>query len=167
MSGRRQFLSAVAATLGLTPVVVWFARPAATNDADSRKTFPVAKSDAEWKMLLSSEEYGVLRRGRTEFAYSSPLNKEKRAGIYVCAGCGQQLFSSDTKYNSGTGWPSFWSPLDNAVEVSIDRSWFMVRREVRCARCGGHLGHVFDDGPEPTGLRYCMNGVAMRFEPKL
>jgi peptide-methionine (R)-S-oxide reductase len=167
MSGRRQFLSAVAATLGLTPVVVWFARPAAMNDADPHKTFPVQKSDSEWKKLLTREQYRVLRDGSTEFAYSSPLNGEKRSGVYACAGCGQPLFSSDTKYNSGTGWPSFWSPLENAVEISVDRSWFMVRKEVHCARCGGHLGHVFEDGPKPTGLRYCMNGVAMRFEPKL
>jgi peptide-methionine (R)-S-oxide reductase len=108
----------------------------------------------------------VLRKHGTERAGTSPLNKEHRKGVFTCAGCGQPLFASDTKFESGTGWPSFWQPLDNAIETSSDRSFFMTRTEVHCRRCAGHLGHVFEDGPAPTGLRYCMNGVAMKFEPK-
>ena len=107
----------------------------------------------------------MLREHGTERAFTSPLNNEKRQGTFVCAGCGQRLFSSDTKFESGTGWPSFYKPLAGAVGTTIDRSWLVVRTEVNCARCGGHLGHVFPDGPPPTGERYCMNGVAMKFEP--
>jgi peptide-methionine (R)-S-oxide reductase len=128
--------------------------------------FPVTKTDEQWHEALSREQYNVLRKHGTERAFTSPLNAEKRAGTFVCAGCGQQLFSSNTKYDSGTGWPSFYEPLEGAVGTSTDRSWFVVRTEVHCARCGGHLGHVFPDGPRPTGERYCMNGVAMKFEPK-
>jgi peptide-methionine (R)-S-oxide reductase len=124
------------------------------------------KSDAEWKRTLAPEQYYVLRKHGTERAGTSPLDKTYATGTYACAGCGQPLYSSATKYDSGTGWPSFWRPLDNAVETSVDKSWFATRTEVHCRRCGGHLGHVFDDGPPPTGLRYCMNGVALRFEPK-
>ena len=126
----------------------------------------IEKSDAEWKRELAPEQYRVLRKHGTERAGTSPLNNEKRAGTYKCAACGLPLFPSDTKFESGTGWPSFWQPLDNAIETSTDRSFFMTRTEVHCRRCGGHLGHVFDDGPPPTGLRYCMNGVALEFEPK-
>jgi peptide-methionine (R)-S-oxide reductase len=115
---------------------------------------------------LSVEQFNVLRRHGTERAFTSTLTDEKRPGTFVCAGCRQRLFSSDTKYDSGTGWPSFFKPLDGAVGTSIDRSLFAVRTEVHCARCGGHLGHLFPDGPRPTGQRYCMNGVAMAFEPK-
>jgi peptide-methionine (R)-S-oxide reductase len=125
--------------------------------------YPVEKSDDEWQKRLSPEQYRVLREHGTERAFTSPLNAEKRRGTFSCAGCGAPLFSSETKYDSGTGWPSFWKPLDNAVGESADRSWFMVRTEVHCARCGGHLGHVFEDGPQPTRMRYCMNGVAMTF----
>jgi peptide-methionine (R)-S-oxide reductase len=125
----------------------------------------VNKSDAEWKKLLSPAAFEVLRRKGTEAPYTSPLNKEHRKGIFACAGCGLDLYSSDTKFESGTGWPSFWQPLPNAIETSTDRSMFMVRTEVHCRRCGGHLGHVFEDGPKPTGLRYCMNGVALTFKP--
>ena len=128
--------------------------------------FPVEKTDEEWQRTLSPEQYTVLREHGTERAFTSPLNVEKRDGMFVCAGCGQPLFSADTKYDSGTGWPSFFKPLDGAVATSTDRSWFMTRTEVHCARCGGHLGHVFPDGPQPTGERYCMNGIAMKFEPK-
>ena len=127
-------------------------------------TDAAARSDEEWRKVLSPEQYKVLRKHGTERAGTSPLNAEKRAGTFVCAGCGQPVYRSDTKFESGTGWPSFWAPIDGAVETSSDRSWFMARTEVHCARCLGHLGHVFEDGPKPTGLRYCMNGVAMKFE---
>jgi peptide-methionine (R)-S-oxide reductase len=132
--------------------------------ADTHK-FEVTRSDEEWRRMLTAEQYQVLRKHGTERAGTSPLNREKRSGTFLCAGCGQALFGSDTKYESGTGWPSFYAPLPDAVATSSDRSWFMTRTEVHCARCGGHLGHVFDDGPDPTGQRYCMNGVAMKFEP--
>jgi peptide-methionine (R)-S-oxide reductase len=128
--------------------------------------FDVVKSDEEWKRDLSPEEYAVLRQHGTEPRGASPLNKEKRPGTFVCAGCGQPLFESETKYESGTGWPSFYKPIGDAVGTTEDRSHFMVRTEVHCRRCGGHLGHLFEDGPAPTGQRYCMNGVAMRFERK-
>jgi peptide-methionine (R)-S-oxide reductase len=128
------------------------------------KTFPVNKTTEEWEETLSPSQFHVLREHGTERAGTSPLNVEKRGGTFYCAGCGAPLFSSTTKFESGTGWPSFWQPLDNAVETSEDRSYFMTRTEVHCANCGGHLGHVFRDGPRPTGLRYCMNGVAMKFE---
>lgn len=124
-----------------------------------------AKSDAEWKQELTPEQYRVLREHGTERAGTSPLNLEKRDGMFVCAACGTPLFSSETKYESGSGWPSFYKPLDGAVATSEDRKLFMVRTEVHCATCGGHLGHVFPDGPRPTGERYCMNGVALKFEP--
>ena len=124
------------------------------------------KTDADWQRELSPEQFRVLRKHATERAGTSPLNVEKRDGKYVCAGCGQELFASDTKFESGTGWPSFWEPLPGAIETKTDRSLFSVRTEVHCSRCQGHLGHVFDDGPRPTGLRYCMNGVAMQFAPK-
>ena len=125
----------------------------------------MTKTDAEWKRQLTPQQYYVMREHGTEYAGSSPLDREKRKGVFHCAGCDLPLFSSDTKYDSGTGWPSFWQPLPNAIGTSIDRSLFSVRTEVHCRRCGGHLGHVFEDGPAPTGLRYCMNGVAMTFKP--
>jgi peptide-methionine (R)-S-oxide reductase len=122
-------------------------------------------NEADWRQRLTPEQYQVLRKHGTERAGSSPLNGEKRAGTFVCAGCGAKLFASDAKFESGTGWPSFTAPLEGAVETATDRSWFMTRTEVHCRNCQGHLGHVFPDGPRPTGLRYCMNGVAMAFEP--
>jgi peptide-methionine (R)-S-oxide reductase len=128
--------------------------------------FPVTKTDAEWQETLSPSEYQVLREHGTERAGTSPLNLEKRPGMFRCAGCGQPLFDASTKYESGSGWPSFYAPLDGAVGTTEDRSHFILRTEVHCSNCGGHLGHVFDDGPRPTGLRYCMNGVAMKFEEK-
>jgi peptide-methionine (R)-S-oxide reductase len=129
------------------------------------KSFPVDKTKEEWEETLSPSEFHVLRDHGTERAGTSPLNVEKRTGTFSCAGCGHPLFTSSAKFESGTGWPSFWEPLDRAVETSEDRSFFMTRVEVHCANCGGHLGHVFRDGPRPTGLRYCMNGVALKFEP--
>ena len=125
-----------------------------------------SRTEADWEKALTPEQFNVLRKHVTERAGSSKLNAEKRAGTFVCAGCGQKLFSSATKFESGTGWPSFWAPIEGAVETSTDRSWFMTRTEVHCARCQGHLGHAFEDGPKPTGLRYCMNGVAMGFKPE-
>ncbi|WP_019903444.1 peptide-methionine (R)-S-oxide reductase MsrB [Methylobacterium sp. 77] len=127
------------------------------------EAFAVVKTDAEWKRSLSSAEYAILRGHGTERAGSSPLNAEKRAGRFACAGCDLPLFSSETKFESGTGWPSFWAPLDRAVGTTTDGSFGMSRTEVHCSRCGGHLGHVFNDGPKPTGQRYCMNGAALRF----
>ncbi len=133
--------------------------------AAPEKQFEVTKTEAEWRQELSPEAFKVLRQHGTERAGTSPLDKEYGKGTYYCAGCGQALFSADTKFNSGTGWPSFYAPLENAVETTVDRSLFMTRTEVHCDRCGGHLGHVFDDGPAPTGKRYCMNGVSLKFEP--
>lgn len=162
MITRRDFamLGLAGAALGLT-----IRSSIMDASADTKTPFEVTRSDDEWRRLLTQEQYSVLRKHGTERAGTSPLDKEKRKGTFVCAGCDNALFSSDTKFNSGTGWPSFFEPLPGAVETSTDRSWFMTRTEVHCRRCGGHLGHVFDDGPKPTGLRYCMNGVAMKFTP--
>jgi len=128
--------------------------------------YPVQHSDAEWRELLTPEQYRVLRQHGTERAGTSPLNAEKRPGVFVCAGCGNPLYPSDTKFESGTGWPSFYDPLPGGIGTSEDRSFFMTRTEVHCARCGGHLGHVFEDGPPPTGLRYCLNSAALTLKPK-
>jgi len=134
--------------------------------AAEAETFEVTRSDEEWRKRLDANQYAVLRREGTERPFTSPLNDEHRAGVFVCAGCELPLFSSKTKFDSGTGWPSFYQPLDNAVRKHEDTTLGMVRTEIHCRRCGGHLGHVFDDGPKPTGLRYCMNGVAMLFKPQ-
>ena len=139
----------------------WAVRP--TDAKDNPRAFEITKSEEEWRRLLTSEQFQVLRKHGTEPPWTSPLNKEYGQGIYVCAGCELHLFSSNTKFDSGTGWPSFWAPLDGAIGTSEDTSFFMRRTEVHCRRCGGHLGHVFDDGPKPTGLRYCINGVALKF----
>jgi len=132
----------------------------------SDEKFAVEKTPEEWRRELSPDAYRVLREHGTERAGSSPLNGEHRAGMFRCAGCGQPLFAADTKFDSGSGWPSFFKPIPGAVGTHEDRSLFMRRTEVHCANCGGHLGHVFPDGPRPTGERYCMNGVALKFEPK-
>ena len=165
MASRRQFLYVAGATLGLAPIVAWLGSPTMAN-SPSAGTFPVMKTDDEWRTSLTDEQYAVLRKHGTERAGTSPLNSEKRPGTFVCAGCGQALFSSETKYESGTGWPSFYKPLENAVATTVDKSYFMVRTEVHCSRCGGHLGHLFPDGPKPTGERFCMNGAAMKFNPE-
>jgi peptide-methionine (R)-S-oxide reductase len=151
---------AAAGTLG--PLSLWLASKDSTPPIRD-EAFPLTKSDAEWRTALTPDRYRILRNHGTERAFSSPLNAEKRTGVFVCAGCGQALFSSETKFESGTGWPSFWRPLEGAVGTEIDTSWLMVRTEVHCAKCGGHLGHVFNDGPAPTGLRYCINGLALNF----
>ena len=130
------------------------------------KNFEIQKTDAEWQVMLSPEAFKVLRHESTERAGTSPLDKVYDSGTYACAGCGTALFKSDSKFNSGTGWPSFFLPIDGAVETRVDGSLFMKRTEVHCAKCGGHLGHVFKDGPVPTGDRYCMNGVSLSFKPE-
>jgi peptide-methionine (R)-S-oxide reductase len=160
MSTRRNFMNSLA-VLGLGALPGLMLSPVAR----AAKAYEVTHTDAEWKKLLTAEQYQVLRKAGTERPGSSPLDHEKRAGVFSCAGCKLPLFSSTTKFDSHTGWPSFWKPLDNAVEKTADNSLGMSRDEVLCRRCGGHLGHVFDDGPPPTGLRYCMNGLAMNFTP--
>jgi len=158
---RRNFLkssTAVGASIGLAAM---FSGCAFAKE----KSFEVTHTDAEWRKILSPDAYQVLRHEATEPPGTSPLDAEERKGVYDCAGCDLALYSSATKFHSGTGWPSFWKPLDNAVETKMDASLGMVRSEVHCRRCGGHLGHVFDDGPKPTGLRYCMNGLALKFVP--
>jgi peptide-methionine (R)-S-oxide reductase len=136
-------------------------RPAIAAESEH---FEVTHTDAEWRALLTPDQYSVLRQQGTEWAFSSPLDHEKRSGTFSCAGCANPLFSSKTKFDSGTGWPSFYQPLPHAVNEANDSSIGMLRTEIHCRRCGGHLGHVFDDGPPPTGLRYCMNGVALTFK---
>lgn len=135
------------------------------REVSAKARFAVNKTEAEWRKILSPAAYNVLRRENTETPYTSRLNKEKRAGTYICAGCAKPLYSSKTKFESGTGWPSFYAPLAGGVGTTTDYKIGVPRTEVHCARCGGHLGHVFDDGPKPTGKRYCMNGVAMKFIP--
>jgi peptide-methionine (R)-S-oxide reductase len=155
---RRALLGAGAATIAGVALL-------RSPSAAAPSGFRVSHSPAEWKRLLGPQRYAVLRQASTERPFSSPLLKEHRRGTFVCAGCALPLFSSATKFDSGTGWPSFWQVLPNAVVKRSDRSLMMERTEVLCARCGGHLGHLFDDGPRPTGLRYCMNGLALRFVP--
>ena len=164
MMSKRGFLFSGVTALGAAIFGGRFLR-SGTTEAKATPAFPVTKTDAAWRALLSPEQYRVLRGHGTERPFSSPLDAEKRTGRFYCAGCDQALFDSATKFDSGTGWPSFYDHLPDAVGKQIDNSLFMTRTEVHCSRCGGHLGHVFEDGPAPTGLRYCMNGVAMTFRP--
>ena len=157
---RRALFAAVASVIAGASAWRWWT----DSDAEA-KAFEVTRSDAEWRARLTSAQFDVLRGHGTERAFTSPLDREKRAGLFACAGCGLELFSSETKFDSGTGWPSFYAPLANAIATSIDYKLVVPRTEVHCRRCGGHLGHVFKDGPPPTGLRYCMNGVALNFLP--
>ncbi len=157
---RRLLLAGAAVGLAAAAGSRWWAVPSRASD-----TFEVTRSDADWRKILTPDQYAILRQSATERPFSSPLLHEARPGIFACAGCDLDLFSSTTKFDSHTGWPSFWAPLDGAVGTVEDTSFGMARTAVHCSRCGGHLGHVFPDGPKPTGLRYCMNGTAMTFKP--
>lgn len=162
---RRHFLIGSAGFIGLgaLTLIARSAQNVVAVDLIQHPSFML--TDAQWRARLGPERYAVLRQGATEAPFSSPLDHEHRAGVYRCAGCELPLYSSTTKFDSGTGWPSFWKPLPNAVVTDVDHSLMMTRTEVRCRRCASHLGHVFDDGPPPTGLRYCMNGLALHFVP--
>jgi peptide-methionine (R)-S-oxide reductase len=161
---KRYFLEASAVLTGAA-LLSQFINPRAKIVTSSNTEFEVTKSEEEWRKTLTPEQFYVLRKHGTERAFTSPLDKEYAQGTYVCAACELALFKSDAKFNSGTGWPSFFQPIEGAIATTVDRSLFMVRTEVHCSRCGGHLGHVFNDGPAPTGQRYCMNGVALKFIP--
>lgn len=164
MTNRRNLLLTGAAAIGATGTAAWLV--ASLNEpvsASSEARFELTRTDAEWRARLTPAQYSVLRREGTERAFSSPLDREKRAGLFHCAGCDLPVYSSETKYDSRTGWPSFWASLDGAVGTKTDRKLLLARTEVHCRRCGGHLGHVFDDGPPPTGKRHCLNGVALKF----
>lgn len=162
--GRRSALIAGTSALGaaIAYALGWSPRPALA----AQGTFEFTRTEAEWRKLLTTEQYAVMREEGTERPYTSPLNKEHREGVFACAGCSLDAFSSKTKYDSRTGWPSFWQPLPNAVGQTEDKTFGMVRTEVHCRRCGSHFGHVFPDGPKPTGLRYCMNGLSLQFTPR-
>ncbi|RUU44740.1 peptide-methionine (R)-S-oxide reductase [Mesorhizobium sp. M6A.T.Ce.TU.002.03.1.1] len=162
---RRDLLLSGAAAIGVAAGAAVLLRMGRPQDAGAAETFEVTKTEAEWRAVLSDAAFNVLRKEGTEYPGTSPLLNEHRKGIFVCAGCDLPLYSSETKFDSGTGWPSFWQEIPNAVGKTVDRSLGMTRTEVHCRRCGGHLGHVFDDGPPPTGLRHCINGVALTFKP--
>ena len=161
MLTRRQNLSAAARGFALFAM----ARLGLVSAAEAAETYEVTHTDAEWKKLLSPNQFAVLRLAATERPYTSPLDKEKREGTFACAGCDLPVFASETKFESGTGWPSFYQPIEGNVGKTEDRTYGMLRTEVHCRRCGGHLGHVFDDGPKPTGLRYCIDGFGLVFHP--
>ncbi len=163
---KRYFLQMGAVFLGTAFLSRYINRSSETMAiSKSNHEFEVVKTEQEWKKELTPEQFKILREHGTESAYTSPLDQNYERGSYVCAGCAQPLFTSETKFHSGTGWPSFYQPIPGAIATTVDRSFMMTRTEVHCSRCGGHLGHVFDDGPEPTGKRYCMNGVGMKFIP--
>ncbi|TIL75569.1 MAG: peptide-methionine (R)-S-oxide reductase MsrB [Mesorhizobium sp.] len=162
---RRDFLWSGAAAVALLAGTAAALRIGRPQGAHATETFEVTKTEAEWRAVLSDAAFNVLRKEGTEYPGTSPLLNEHRKGIFACAGCDLPLYSSETKFDSGTGWPSFWQEIPNAVGMTVDRSLGMTRTEVHCRRCGGHLGHVFDDGPPPTGLRHCINGVALTFKP--
>ena len=164
MTTRTEMSRRVLLTAGVAGVALSvFGRLAPANASEG--TFEIMLSEAEWKAKLTPQQFAVLRQEATERAFTSPLNEEKRKGMFHCAGCDLPVYSSETKFNSGTGWPSFWQAEDNAVRTKEDRSLFSTRTEVHCRRCGGHFGHIFDDGPPPTGKRHCINGVALSFKP--
>jgi peptide-methionine (R)-S-oxide reductase len=164
MISKRQLLVSGASVAALAAMGGAFSLGRAKSAAPA-EVFEVTKTEEEWREILTPAQYEILREHGTEWAGTSPLLNEKRKGIYACAGCGNSLYSSETKFDSGTGWPSFWAAIEGAVGTSVDSSFFMTRTEVHCARCGGHLGHIFDDGPPPTGKRHCINGVALNFQP--
>lgn len=159
---KRYLLQLGAGAVG-TVILSRYLSPGSQAQTATGREFEIAKTDTEWRSLLTSEQFNVLRQHGTEPAFSSPLDKQFIEGTYACAGCATPVFSSEAKFDSGTGWPSFYAPIQDAVGLSEDRSLLMARTEVHCRRCGGHLGHVFDDGPPPTGKRYCINGVALKF----
>ncbi|MBD2303556.1 peptide-methionine (R)-S-oxide reductase MsrB [Nostoc sp. FACHB-87] len=161
---KRYFLEASAVLTGAA-LLSQFINPRTEIVTSSNTEFEITKSEDEWRSILTPEQFRVLRKHGTERAFTSSLDKLYAEGTYVCAACDLPLFTSDTKFNSGTGWPSFFQPIEGAIATTVDRSLFMTRTEVHCRRCGGHLGHVFPDGPAPTGQRYCMNGVALKFIP--
>ena len=162
---RRDFLWTGAAAGALAVGIAASLRMGGAKPALAAETFEVTKTDAEWHAVLSDAAFDVLRKQGTEYPGTSPLLNEHRKGIFACAGCDLPVYSSETKFDSGTGWPSFWQEIPNSIGMTQDRSLGMTRTEVHCRRCGGHLGHVFDDGPPPTGLRHCINGVALSFKP--
>ncbi|GLS40517.1 peptide-methionine (R)-S-oxide reductase [Mesorhizobium tianshanense] len=162
---RRDLLLSGAAAIGAVAGATALMRMGRPQDAHAAETFEITKTEAEWRAILSDAAFNVLRKEGTEYPGTSPLLNEHRKGIFACAGCDLPLYSSETKFDSGTGWPSFWQEIPNAVGETVDRSLGMTRTEVHCRRCGGHLGHVFNDGPPPTGLRHCINGVALTFKP--
>ncbi|WP_055074973.1 peptide-methionine (R)-S-oxide reductase MsrB [Pseudanabaena sp. 'Roaring Creek'] len=173
---KRNFLLTGAAVVGGSWLLQFWRSPSTntaiavdTNSPDqfnqATKRYKIMKTEEEWKQILTPEQFKVLRKHGTERAFTSPLDKEYSKGNYNCAGCDLPLFTSDTKFNSHTGWPSFFAPIEGAIGTTVDNSLFMQRVEVHCSRCGGHLGHVFNDGPNPTGQRYCMNGVSLKFVP--